>query len=547
MNHRSPSVRRMKDFFSRMPLPPWHPRADKVGPAYLSRLAEMDLAFQQKLTVINKRLPHFVLVRMQGGSGFRMAGILRSFFLEYLDRLLEHGPYSFPSSFNVVEAFLTFNNDLLVFDLREEREHLLRLQDYFDWYTAEQAIPDDPKILVDIIEEGIIYSFDVVGDIGEYTISSGGSRLAILGVSLIRHETELSIILFCGETPPYPLGKDIPSFNTTGKLAQGHEALSPHPSLSIQDRYVDGMEGFSKVILLSRFDLETRKHDVRYLNLDVGTSYIVFTDDLSTLRASVEKNALETIVTRSKEGLERYKQLFSALASLIYLPIMFVAEQKRVVDSKFVTESGALLRTSKVRKAIKELGRTALQIHRNVRCLTSANTDNLLRESARVINPPDFKFESTGFWKPLGASEIGEDKHGNPIVGKTWVERRESYSVKSPESFVIRNDPKIVVGNDPGTVYIMRSASLGNDIYKVGLTRRSTEERANQLSSPTAVPLPFEVLASWEVADCGAVEREVHTQLKPYRLNKRREFFCAALSNIIAAVERAIISIEGTS
>lgn len=520
--------------------------ADPIGQAYLSRMAEMDIAFQQKIRRLNKLIPLLILLRMKGGSGFRMASILRHFFLEYLNRLTQHGPYSLPSSFNVVESFLQFDKEFFIFDLRQEREHLLRLHDYFDWYTKDQGIPDDPKILIDIIEEGIIHSYDVAGDTGEYAISAEGSRLAIAGLSMIRHENELSVILLAGESPPYPPDNDIStiSYSTNGR-AKGHEGISPAQDLSIEDRYISGMQGFSKVILLTRFDLVTKKHDVRYLNIDVGPGYTVFTDDIEVLKESFGNEVSMEIIDNSLNGLERYKQLFSALTSLIYLPAMFIAEQTSVVDSRFITELGISSQTYHVRKAAKEFGRKALTIHRSIRCLTSANTDNLMEAGRRVIDPQNFKFESTGFWKPIGSNEIGEDKHGNPIVGKTWVERVESCSVKSPESFVIHNKPRISTGKDPGIVYIMRSAAHGNDLYKVGLTRRSTRERAAEIGSSTGVPLPFEVLASWDIADCGKVESEVHKHLKPFRVNKRREFFWKSLSSIVAAVEQAIANVEG--
>jgi hypothetical protein len=61
------------------------------------------------------------------------------------------------------------------------------------------------------------------------------------------------------------------------------------------------------------------------------------------------------------------------------------------------------------------------------------------------------------------------------------------------------------------------------------------------------VPLPFEVLASWEVVDCGVIEKDIHIQLKQYRLSKRREFFRTNLSSIVAAVEQAIANVEGSS
>ena len=132
-------------------------------------------------------------------------------------------------------------------------------------------------------------------------------------------------------------------------------------------------------------------------------------------------------------------------------------------------------------------------------------------------------------------------------MGKTWVERIDNFTVKSLEAFVLRNNPTVLPGSDPGVVYIMSSPAHDIDLYKVGLTRRNVEERSEDLSSSTGVPLPFGVLAYWHVADCSTIEKEVHKLLKPYRVNKRREFFRTSLPVIVSAVERAIADVEDDS
>jgi len=530
----------MEDFFLRWPPPPWHPKADPIKQAYLERMASMDIAFRQKIREMNRRLPLFVLLKMQGGSGMRMANILRHFFIEYTERLTTYGPYSFPTSFNVVEAFLSFNEDLMIFDLRQEREHLLRLHDYFDWYTAEQAIPDDPKILVDIMQEGESYSFDVAGDTGDYVISAEGSHIAIGGLSMVRHANELSTILLAAEAPPYPPDSEAQEKYSNMHPVDSRKGIVPNPDLSVRDRYFEGMKGFSKVIVLTRFDLDSRNHDVRYIHIDVGPGYLIFTDDIDTLLVDVPKEERDGYIKNSLNGLKRYSQIYSALASLIYLPVMFVAEASRVVETEFVTKLKISRQKYYVKKAAKEFGEKSLQLNRIVRCLTNDNTDNLVMTGRQIIEPPPFKLKSTGFWKPIGANEIGEDRHGNNIVGKTWVERTDIYAAKSPESFAMKNSPKFPFGNDPGVIYIMRSPAHSNDLYKVGFTRRPANERATEIGSSTGVPLPFEVLASWVVSDCAAIEKNVHNQLKGYRVSKRREFFRTSLSTIIAAVELSI-------
>jgi hypothetical protein len=86
----------------------------------------------------------------------------------------------------------------------------------------------------------------------------------------------------------------------------------------------------------------------------------------------------------------------------------------------------------------------------------------------------------------------------------------------------------------------MRSGSHYTDLYKIGLTRRSSETRATELSSPSGVPTGFEVLAQWEVGDCSAVEKEVHKRLKSLRVNRRREFFHGNLQIIVGVIDQVL-------
>jgi len=67
-----PQKRQVRELYSRMPLPPWNPKADSIEQAYFSRLAEMDLGFRLNIRELNRRLPLFVLLRIKGCSGFRM-------------------------------------------------------------------------------------------------------------------------------------------------------------------------------------------------------------------------------------------------------------------------------------------------------------------------------------------------------------------------------------------------------------------------------------------------------------------------------------------
>ncbi len=293
----------------------------------------MDLAFRLKMGALREKVPSFVLTRMQGGSGFPIAETLRHFFLEYFNRLMRSGPHSLPTSFNVVESFLRFSEPFLVFDLREEREHLLRLHEYIDWYTAG-SFPDNPVVLTDILPEGIVYAYNMVSPLEDFAIETVDSKLRVLGAAFVRHGSELSAMIVAGETPPFPSDDELINSFINVRCASGKEGIRAHPSYSVKDRYVAELPGHARVIMLARFDLIYSRYDVRYVNLDVGASYMVLTDDRMIFDS--ESDAADHLA-QSAERLERYSGLFSALASMLYLPAFFVDQASRIIETKFAT------------------------------------------------------------------------------------------------------------------------------------------------------------------------------------------------------------------
>ena len=483
-----------------------------------------------------KKVPSFVFTRIEGGTGFPISNLLREYFREYGSRIVTHGPHSFPTSFNVIESFLTYSHDFLMFDLREEREHLLRLHDYLEWYTSG-AIPEEPEILVEVIKEGVIHSFNMVAPTGDYRVQTRGSELVISGVALVRHGTELSMMILCGESPPHLSDKEATDFEM-GQAMVGKEGLESGPEYTAEDRFLKEIPGYSRVIGLVRLDLKSRQSFVRYLNHDVGRAYKVATDDPMVFPEDISEARREATLSASAETLVRYEPLFALLWSLIYLPVFFIDAHGRVVETTFSTELHAKRASTAVRKATRHLGRKQLYFSRTVYCLQSDEPESEDKE-IKVV-PPELEIAESGFWKLLPPGAVGKDEEGNAIVGKTWVERTDTWSTHGVSEFVVRRHGVEVEGANPGYVYVMRSGSHVLDVYKIGKTRRSLDMRAGELTSATGVPTPFEVLASWEVGDIDLVEREAHHRLKPYRVSRRREFFRAPLSTIVAEIGRIV-------
>ena len=86
-----------------------------------------------------------------------------------------------------------------------------------------------------------------------------------------------------------------------------------------------------------------------------------------------------------------------------------------------------------------------------------------------------------------------------------------------------------------GFVYVMLNPSYP-DLVKIGLTERTSEERARELRT-SGVPTPFIVIYDELVSDCDAVEAAIHRRLAGYRVSDDREFFRIPVKEAIRTLQ----------
>ncbi len=91
-----------------------------------------------------------------------------------------------------------------------------------------------------------------------------------------------------------------------------------------------------------------------------------------------------------------------------------------------------------------------------------------------------------------------------------------------------------------GWVYVLSNiGSFGQEVFKIGLTRRfEYEERVRELSG-AAVPFPFDVHAAIHSMDAPSLECALHKTLARFRVNRanpRKEFFRCDLQDIVNAI-----------
>lgn len=203
----------------------------------------------------------------------------------------------------------------------------------------------------------------------------------------------------------------------------------------------------------------------------------------------------------------------------------------------FQTSLGTERKSAKVRRVRRQLGDEFFRPDASVRCLIGG--PDSFTDQYNIV-PPSMTFHSSGYWKALEPGLIGATPDGKPIVGKTWVHRTEMWESSTPEAFIARCTGLLADSRAREQIYIMRSPSHAADVYKVGVTTRTVDARKDELTRSTAAPLPFEILASWNVGDAKSIERVVHARLGPYRLNPRREFFRMPLSDVVKVVETVV-------
>lgn len=93
-----------------------------------------------------------------------------------------------------------------------------------------------------------------------------------------------------------------------------------------------------------------------------------------------------------------------------------------------------------------------------------------------------------------------------------------------------------------GNVYIISNiGSFGDDVFKIGMTRRlEPQERVDELGS-ASVPFPFDVHSMIFSNDAVSLETDLHHILNDRRVNKvnlRKEFFRVTLDELEALVEK---------
>jgi T5orf172 domain len=483
-----------------------------------------------------------VVAQMHNGAGRDADETLRYFMADACNRFWTLGVWdSLPASFNVMSDFMEYIPTSNFFRLRQEVDHEFSLASFLDFATSPGAT-GSPIDVVDLLAEGRVYHFTNIAPLEEMSAGDGRTqRFVLASCSMIRHEDELSYCMVLGQ--PMHAGIEVAANHANDKIRM-------RPGKTPLLRAWDGVEAAAealrgdkqwwKLLLLTRFDLRRSMFQVRYVLRDCGPSFDLLSDDPGIWFDSRENPIVDDWEIRLKANVKKLKQYDPAFELAYYCAFL----------PKYFTERAACVRPVAV---TTQFGQKQPSL-KFTRAVASAEPESrvsfrtILRMSAQDVIGPDLtvtpsalRIERSGYWKSLRPDQVGLDRHGNSIAGKTWVSKELTWVELENEGgdlHIQRSAP--ASGNDPGSIYVMRCAAHPEDVFKIGLTRRNVEERADELGSSTSSLDKFLVVQSWYVGDCVRVESLIHERLHIYRLTSQREFFKVPYSVIRQVVDEIV-------
>ena len=505
-------------------------------------------AFEKEIKKRYKKANAIAWAQLETGAGLPMDQLIRHFSNEYNWRNLHKGLTSMPGSFNVMEAFFRYEPVPSVFRILEERDHLLSFLEFVDFVTSGES--GNPKDAIESIEEDVIYSYNLTDGPSDITFSvDAGSEFALGGVSLIRRGSELSILMLAGEkTDTAAQTENLKTDLAKTQIVQGREWLQERFE-SGQHEAVQllGSKDYWQVLILSRLNIDSMTQDVRHLLWDAGASFLHLSDDIFVyLDRSGEfiKPEFEVTARKQAEKIKKYNALFEVCKSSVYLPLYYEHYADDVVDERHQTDFASSKHDLRRVKRNQLLSVKEKTLFRRVSVLRREMES---KPDLISFKAPDFKVESSGFWRPLKLTEIGEDRYGQPIHGRTWVNKTLSWvqsedtalRVSTSDSTDLRADDE-----SSGYIYVMRLAAHPKDVFKIGLTKRGSEVRSDELSRETGALDKFLVVMDWKVLDFVTAERLIHERLDQYRVNPKREFFRAPFKTIVKTIEGVVAELQ---
>lgn len=512
---------------------------------------------------------------MDSGAGYYADQSIRDYFMEFNNRFWTYGLKYSPASFNVLGKFVEGNPDNYYFNLKDEEDSIFLCGDFFEFITDEN-FKNDPRISLNSLKDNIIYNYSVIGDPRELTFKTDDSKheYAVCGISMIRDKNELSWILTGGpivsdDEKKLGIGFDLKDYETEKAIYTKPDFYDEKKNIPVM---IPGLDDVWRNTVFGRTEIDTLTHQVRYKQDDFAHALMTATDDpiaYSSVNENIDEwkpdKETETILKQKTQELDSQPTLFNLAESLFNLPEYFNFKLQYVSTEEVKTRYGQNRSKLSTSKAYKYAPQNLKTFIKKVKSLQIINP-NKPPSVKRNYTSPQFQVSVDGFYRKINPETYGKDKRGNEVLGRTWIKSHMRWRDKSPKPKVIYLKSSIKVAKEKleklknkekskfsepyqkkpekfsktnleGYIYLMKNDSMKENIFKIGKTSKTPDERAEDLSKSTGVPEKFEVINYWRSKNTTKDESEIFASLENYRYSDNREFFQIEKNEAIKKIE----------
>jgi T5orf172 domain-containing protein len=531
------------------------------------RLASLPRKERRQVEAAAKRIGAAYRRLLEGmtssGAGYPADQLLRQLTIEYTHRYASSGLHNQPLNFNYFEPFceikLIEQSVAPYAEPTSEIDHLFSIVDYFDYVTSSESSQFELSSLK-TLPEGETLHFTPTGGISDFTfLTAEGREFVVAGFSMVRRGSSLHWYIVGGEVFTEQdweqLKIDQLEFESAETLPNKRPFLTASMERTGKNSgppvALEGTDTAMRTIIAGEIDLQSSKYLGRCYMSERENSFSITCDD-PELFDHISDDAKRSEMARlMNDRVERAAVMWNLAETMFRLPAYF-SFRVTVARSVAVSSGQALVKVPKGGRGLRG----------NFRYVSAIEFTDSTVPVVRSYIAPHYQTETDGHWRRLPRDQFGYDSSGGLVRGKTWIrasnpwrERAdtprtiyvkssiEAARVKVKEYVARAEAAKEDVGGQPsttsdaGVVYVLRCMIMQDEVYKVGWTSGTAEERAQQLSAATGVPSSFAVVASWKHADPAALEKGVHAMLAPYRINDAREFFQVSYSTIRSIIE----------
>lgn len=512
---------------------------------------------------IAKKYREIIKSTLEGGAKLPVDTLLRSMVIEYIDRFAHSGTNNQPTSFNYFEPFcfarLIPKSFAPYLEIKKETDHLFELGDFIDFLTCSEFDLSDVSSLAHLPQD-VVFHFTTNGDIFETTVFDAQKReFVISGFSMVRINNSIHWYMLSGEIFTHEEWEQIESWDMTENfhnsptwkrkfLADMIERIGPSSGRPIP---LEGTERAWRTIIAGEFNLKKCKHLTRILFSETEHTFRGHCDD-PEVYGDVSVDFRDEAFKGTLEKMSIANPLWNLAEGFLHLPRYFESRVSAPAETKRY-----LARKS------KKGGQGLIAKYQYVKSIEPINYAS--RNAITEVKLPHFSIETEGHWRRLQIGCQGRDDEGNPIMGKTWIKRSSEWRNDMPYEKVIyvkdtlasarttlnnlleaskvvdaENSSDVTSDDLTPELYIMRCATMQDEVYKIGWTRHSAHSRAQELSSATGVASAFVVTSYWKIANAEEIETDVHAALAPFRIENNREFFRCNIETIKRTVEQQI-------